>query len=416
MLLERGSLLNNRYRIIEILGQGGMGSVYRAVDENLSVDVAVKDNLFTTEEYARQFRREAVLLATLRHPNLPRVTDHFVIDGQGQYLVMDYIEGEDLRQRMDRVGLISEEEVIIVGAAICDALTYLSSCNPPIVHRDIKPGNVRISPQGHVYLVDFGLAKDLKTQQTTTTGARAMTPGYSPPEQYGGGITDARSDIYSLGATLYTLVTGSVPVESVKRHMGAVFLQPREIIPEISTQTESVILKAMELNPDERYQTADQFCLALSGPEAFAQKIQAVGEAPPTVRTPSMPGREPASVMVAKERQFQQSAPGQVIRIPLRRKRQQKITVSGALVLMSVCILAILGVGGGWYSLVYLPGLVTPTSMRDVLALTSTELARIIGNAPTTGAPSPTPVNAGFQTSTIYPSSTPTGTPSAPSP
>jgi serine/threonine-protein kinase len=103
-----------------------------------------------------------------------------------------------------------------------------------------------------------------KPSQHTTVGAKAITQGYSPPEQYGGGITDARSDIYSLGATLYTLVTGSVPVESVKRHMGAVFLHPREIVPEISTQTERLILKAMELNPDERYQTADQFCLALS--------------------------------------------------------------------------------------------------------------------------------------------------------
>src|SRR4030043_90138 len=131
MILERGSRLNNRYRIVEILGQGGMGSVYRAVDENLGVEVAVKDNLFTTEEYARQFRREAIILANLRHPNLPRVTDHFVINGQGQYLVMDYIEGEDLRQRMERCGVLGEEEVAVVGAAVCDALIYLGTRKPP---------------------------------------------------------------------------------------------------------------------------------------------------------------------------------------------------------------------------------------------------------------------------------------------
>src|SRR4030043_295381 len=130
MTLERGTLINQRYRIVEILGQGGMGAVYRAVDENLGVDVALKENLFTTEEYARQFRREAVILATLRHPNLTRVTDHFVIEDQGQYLVMDYIEGEDLRQRMDRIGLLKEDEVIIIGAAICDALTYLHTRTP----------------------------------------------------------------------------------------------------------------------------------------------------------------------------------------------------------------------------------------------------------------------------------------------
>ncbi len=123
MTLERGALLHKRYRIVEILGQGGMGSVYRAVDENLGVDVAVKENLFTTDEYARQFRLEAVILANLRHPNLPRVTDHFVIGDQGQYLVMDYIEGEDLRQRMERAGNITEDDAILMGAAMCDALT-----------------------------------------------------------------------------------------------------------------------------------------------------------------------------------------------------------------------------------------------------------------------------------------------------
>src|SRR5512141_502665 len=116
MALDRGSVLNKRYRIVEILGQGGMAAVYRAVDENLGVEIALKENLFTTEEYARQFRREAIILASLRHPNLPRVTDHFVIEGQGQYLVMDFIEGEDLRQRMDRVGLLNEEETILIGA------------------------------------------------------------------------------------------------------------------------------------------------------------------------------------------------------------------------------------------------------------------------------------------------------------
>src|SRR5512141_1061065 len=152
MTLERDTILHRRYRIVEILGQGGMGSVYRAIDENLGVSVALKENLFTTDEYARQFRLEATILANLRHPNLPRVTDHFVIEGQGQYLVMDYIEGEDLRQRMDRIGTLSEDEVVTIGAAVCDTLIYLDSRKPPVVHRDIKPGNVRISPAGQIYL------------------------------------------------------------------------------------------------------------------------------------------------------------------------------------------------------------------------------------------------------------------------
>jgi len=198
MTLEQGTLLNGRYRIVDILGQGGMGSVYRAMDENLGMEVAVKENLFTTDEYSRQFRLEAVILASLRHPNLPRVTDHFVFENQGQYLVMDYIEGEDLRQRMERLGTIPEEDAILIGAAIADALSHLHSRKPPVLHRDIKPGNVKITPDGRVFLVDFGLAKLVQGTQTTTTGARAMTPGYSPPEQYGTARTDPRSDIYSL--------------------------------------------------------------------------------------------------------------------------------------------------------------------------------------------------------------------------
>jgi serine/threonine protein kinase len=151
MTLDSGSLLNNRYRIAEVLGQGGMAAVYRAIDENLGVDVAVKENLFTTDEYARQFRLEATILASLRQPNLPRVSDHFVIEPLGQYLVMDFIEGEDLRQRLDRLGQLPEQEVIIIGVAICDAISYMHTRKPMILHRDIKPGNVRITPNGHIY-------------------------------------------------------------------------------------------------------------------------------------------------------------------------------------------------------------------------------------------------------------------------
>ena len=264
MILERGTLLNNRYRIVEILGQGGMGAVYRAVDENLGVEVALKENLFTTEEYARQFRREAAILASLRHPNMTRVTDHFEIEGQGQYLVMDFVEGEDLRQRMDRIGLINEEEAIMIGAAICDALTYLDSLNPPIVHRDIKPGNVKITPQGQIFLVDFGLAKIIQSDQATTTGARAMTPGYSPPEQYGTARTDHHSDLFSLGATLYAALTGAIPEDALARTMGQVNLTPiRRRLPRISRRLAAVIEKSLAVRPDDRYQSAEEFKQAL---------------------------------------------------------------------------------------------------------------------------------------------------------
>jgi serine/threonine protein kinase len=264
MPLEPGTLLINRYRVLDILGQGGMGSVYRATDENLGVCVAVKENLFLSDEYARQFRLEANILAGLRHPSLPRMGDHFVIDRQGQYLVMDYIEGDDLRQLMDRSGPLAESEVIRVGVAICDALSYLHTRIPPIVHRDIKPGNIKLTPDGQVVLVDFGLAKIMMGDESTTTGARAMTPGYSPPEQYGTAHTDPRSDIYSLGATLYVALTNVVPEDGLARLTGnAVLTNPRKLNPAVNRKLTSVVVKALAVDQDARYQTAEDFKQAL---------------------------------------------------------------------------------------------------------------------------------------------------------
>jgi serine/threonine protein kinase len=273
MTLERGTLLHKRYRIVEILGQGGMGSVYRAVDENLGVDVAVKENLFTSDEYSRQFRLEAVILAGMRHPNLPRVSDHFAAGDQGQYLVMDFIEGEDLRQRMERMGTITEDDAVMVGAAMCDALTYLHTRKPPILHRDIKPGNVKISPDGSIYLVDFGLAKIVQGPQATTTGARAMTPGYSPPEQYGTARTDVRTDIYSLGATLYAGLTGVIPEDGLARAMdNAQLTALRKRNPKISRRVAAAIEKAMAVDPGDRFQSAEEFKGALLSSAAKTER------------------------------------------------------------------------------------------------------------------------------------------------
>lgn len=264
MTLENGYLLNQRYRILDILGQGGMGAVYRAIDENLDIIVAVKENSFLTEEYARQFQREAKILASLRHPNLPRVFDYFVIDQEGQYLVMDYIEGHDLRQWMSLEDNISEIEAIQIGISICDALIYLHTRDPVITHRDIKPGNIKITPEGEVVLVDFGLAKITSTSEMTSTAAKAMTPGYSPPEQYGEASTDHRSDIYSLGATLYAALAAYLPEDSLARATGNTKLTPlRKYNLQVSTKTASVIEKALNLQFKDRWQSASAFKDAL---------------------------------------------------------------------------------------------------------------------------------------------------------
>ena len=272
MTLQSGSYLKNRYRIESVLGQGGMGAVYEAFDVNLGVKVAVKENLFTTEEYARQFRREATILASLRHPNLPRVTDHFVIEGEGQYLVMDYIEGVDLRERLEKGGPVPEDEALPWFLAISDALAYLHSRKPPILHRDIKPGNIKVMPGGRAVLVDFGLAKVVEDGGTTSTGAKAMTPGFSPPEQYGTGRTERRTDVYSLGATMYAALTAAIPEDSIQRAMGREKLTPiRKRVSEVSSGVARVIEKALALHPEDRYQSVRAMANALRSVAGAAQ-------------------------------------------------------------------------------------------------------------------------------------------------
>lgn len=264
MSLDIQSLLRDRYRILKVLAQSGMGTVYLAHDEVLNVDIALKENLYTTEAHSHQFRLEATILARLRHPNLPRVIDHFVLQDQGEYLVMDYIDGEDLQERLARLGEpLSEETVARIGVVMSEALSYLHSCTPPIIHRDIKPANLKLTPEGHVVLVDFGLAKQLTQGEMTAVGAQGITAGYSPVEQYGQG-TDACSDIYALGATLYTLLTQQIPPEALKRAIGEDCLLPISAFNRaVSPELESVVAKAMAVKAEDRYPSANVFQDAL---------------------------------------------------------------------------------------------------------------------------------------------------------
>ncbi len=290
MPLTTGTILMNRYYIEALLGQGGMGAVYRAVDQNLNLRVAVKENLDASPGAQKQFGVEASLLARLSHPNLPRVTDHFFIPNQGQYLVMDYIEGEDLDEMVKRLGVVQEEWAVSWLRQVCDALSYLHRQSPPIIHRDIKPGNIRVTPNGQAFLVDFGIAKLYDPVLATTLGAKAVTPGFSAPEQYGGGLTDVRSDVYSLGATLYTALTGQTLPESVQRMVGAASIRlPRQLNPQIAPQTESAILRAIEVATDRRFQTAAEFRAALAPQTAINLPVNP--PPPPTVPPVSPPTR-----------------------------------------------------------------------------------------------------------------------------
>ena len=266
MSLLAGQTLENRYRIDALLGQGGMGAVYRATDLRFNAIVAIKENQLVTAESQKQFAREAGLLYRLRHPHLPRVIDHFSIPHQGQYLVMDFGEGEDLKQVLSRHGPVPQSQALEWMSQVLDALEYLHAGN--IIHRDVKPANVKITPEGTVFLVDFGLAKVYDPQQHTTLGARGVTPGYAPPEQYGEGRTNARSDIYSAAATLYSLLTGQTPPDALAYMIRQTpFPRPREINPRISPHVEAAILRAMQPAPEDRFDTVRDLREALLRPQ-----------------------------------------------------------------------------------------------------------------------------------------------------
>jgi serine/threonine protein kinase len=257
MTLPEDTILENRYRIDGLLAHGGMGAIYRAFDTNLNTPVAIKENFFQTPQAINQFKREALILARLRHPSLPRVTHHFSFEGQ-QYLVMDFVEGENLWEIVKKQGYpLEENQAINYMIQVCQAVSYLHRQTPPIIHRDIKPQNIKITPDDRAILVDFGIAKEGTPGSRTQTGAQGVTPGFSPPEQYSGLGTTPASDIYSLGATLYAVLTGKKPPDSISLMVGGTkFKPPDEINVKLSHEISQTIVYAMQVKSDDRPKSA----------------------------------------------------------------------------------------------------------------------------------------------------------------
>src|ERR1043166_7606853 len=272
-MLSPETVLQGRYRVVRQLGQGGMGAVYEAVDLRLDTVLALKETLFTEERLRKQFEREARLLARLHHPALPRVSDHFT-ESDGQFLVMQYIPGEDLfEMQTRRQSAFPQTEVLRWADQLCDALDYLHTKDPQIIHRDIKPQNLKLTSRGQVVLLDFGLAKGSAGQLTAVTTSASIfgyTPNYAPLEQVQGLGTDARSDIYSLGATLYHLLTNVKPPDALSR-AGAIVngmedpLAPADsVAPQVSPAVAHVLEVAMSQKRDDRYESAQMMREALS--------------------------------------------------------------------------------------------------------------------------------------------------------
>ena len=265
--LKSGHVLKDRYVIKRPIGRGGMGSIYLADDNRLEGRrCAIKEvrpdptlPADILEQSRSQFYREASVLAQLDHPTLPKVSDYFSDDDR-DYLVMDYVPGDDLKVIMDEARRKNQflpiEDILSWCLQLADALVYLHSQDPPVIHRDIKPSNLKLNEQGLIKLVDFGLVKQLVPDELTITVIQGRgTALYTPLEQYGGdtGHTDIRSDIYAYGATFYHLMTNSPPVEAKQRFlMPEALVPPKDINPFIPRDLEKIIMNAMALHPDDR--------------------------------------------------------------------------------------------------------------------------------------------------------------------
>ena len=265
-MLAPNTLLNGRYRIEKLIGQGGMGAVYKARAENLDITVAVKEATVTDTRLLGAFEKEAQRLARLRHPGLPRVIDHFV-EGYGHYLVMEFIEGEDLGDKLQAKGQpLSVDEVLALGDQLLQVLDYLHRQQPAIIHRDIKPQNLKVMPDGSLILLDFGLAKGGLTQQNTY-GSHSLfgfSIGYAPPEQMSAQGTDQRSDLYSVAATLWTLLTAQRAIDAQVREQAAKHGVPdpmrpaNELNPHVPPLVAQALTRALALNPNYRPNSATE--------------------------------------------------------------------------------------------------------------------------------------------------------------
>ena len=265
-MLKEGTVIDEKYEILKKIGEGGMSTVYLARNNRMNMQLAVKeiknDGSKSTEILLKGLEREANILKDVDHPVIPRIID-IVKYGGTICVVMDFIEGENLADKLKEVGAFTQEEVIEWGLELASALEYLHSMNPPIIYRDMKPSNVMLKPDGGVKLIDFGTAKTYDIENNADTTALG-TRGYAAPEQFGDaqgrGIykTDARTDIYNLGATLYHMVTGKNPQEPPYE-----MVPIRQVNPFLSTGLEEIILKCTKPNPEDRYQSCSELIYAL---------------------------------------------------------------------------------------------------------------------------------------------------------
>lgn len=352
MPLLPGEILNKRYRMVSLLAEGSYGAVYRAWDLADHQDVAIKEYLDPSPEIQKLFRAEALRLNGLKHPQLPAVRDHFCLEHSGQYLVTDYVDGVNLQDLLDQYGSLPSDLIAAWLQAACQPLAFLHSKNQ--LHLNVKPANLRLRPDGELLLVDTGLPG---------LGLTAGSGGYAAPEQQSLGDVTVASDIYGLGATLYTLLTNKVPPNALRRESGLETLIPaREANPDVEPYLSVAASRAMDLRPEVRFESVDEFAKALSRP----------------VGRPALETKEPRR---SPRAQAQASAP--LRRRPARKQIEQR-TILGLVALLVLLAGMVIGV--------VLAGR-TPAEEEEQAAATATLRSQIVAalTAITTVTPSPAP-------------------------
>ncbi|HWQ15777.1 MAG TPA: protein kinase [Roseiflexaceae bacterium] len=411
-MLDPGTILQERYRLVRLIGQGGMGAVYEAVDQRLGTTVALKQTHAPGGALGRAFEREARLLAGLRHPSLPKVIDHFA-DATGQYLVMEYIPGDDLATLLERRGApFPVQEALAWADQLLRVLEYLHTRQPPILHRDIKPQNLKLTAEGEVVLLDFGLARgDPAAHSQVTSGGSLFgyTPHYAPLEQVHNSGTDQRSDLYALAATLHHLLTGVKPADALSRATAVLRRQPDplgspgEINPLVPPEVSAVLLRALSLNQEERPASAAEMRAALAHARAAAAASPPDWDAPTVAAVAEVPEDEPPRPSAPRPQALARTGalaawlrrlamiplPAPLARLAGQRPLWQPLAAAGALLL-----LLLLAVRGGGE---------TPRAERATLAPRATAVrpaaTRTLGSAgvavPTRPAPVPSAAPAG---------------------
>lgn len=413
MELPPDTLLNNRYQIIRKLGQGGMGAVYLALDSALDstlypardAQVAVKVNRSPEADGSAQFLQEARLLAALRHPNLPHVTDYFILNGS-QYLVMNYIAGRDLENLLKEHGMLPLSLVLDWARQLGHALSYLHQQSPPVIHGDVKPANVRLSSAGSAILVDFGIAQVGDDNQAAA--AMGYTSGYAPLEQYSGNLaTGPNSDQYSFAALLYHLLTDRIPADSVQRALRQSNLAGlRSIRPDVPAYVQTALEKALSLRPDDRFASIDDLLHALHLPlpdttNAVPAQVDS-GSSTPLQVGPSGPALSEAGMLsTLNPVQNQNAAPVRDAAslsptVAESRPRPPNGVLIGGLGLLVILFVGIVMVGGsgrlGWQTLA---GAGNPVPVAASLSGTPQPTAGTLGQAAEeSGTPPSSPSSA----------------------